>query len=76
MHITKESFALFEKRVGEMCEEKKEELIEMFKEVLGDPTKSYSREKYEQNRERIKEKTGGERKRNAGIMRRTKRYVT
>lgn len=59
MHITKESFALFEKRLGEMCEEKKEEIIGMFKEVLGDPTMSeYSREKYERSKERVMERTG------------------
>lgn len=59
MHITKESYALFEKRLGEMCEQKKGDIIEMFKEVLGDPTKSeYSREKYERSKERVMERTG------------------
>lgn len=59
MHITKESYALFEKRVGEMCEERKEEIIEMFKEVLGDPTKSeYKPEEWLRKKERVLEKTG------------------
>jgi hypothetical protein len=57
MHITKESYTVFERAVREL--EGSEEFMIKFKEILGDPTKSeYSREKYERSKARVRERTG------------------
>ena len=62
MHITKESFALFEKDIEEdeeVSDEIKEKIFRIFKERLGDPREpQYKPEEWLRKKERVMERTG------------------
>ena len=74
--ITKEKYKRLEEEIFTVYGEDKQKIMDIFKKVMEyDPEKStYSREKYEKDKERILESTGGERSYYESKMRANKKY--